>query len=112
SGGDKEFLAELISLFLHQEPQLLEEIRTAVGTANSSKLEDAAHALRGAVGNFTQKAAYDAAFRLEKLARSQRLSGAEEALADLESAMNRLHVSLKSWDTAPCPTPASLFAKE
>jgi CheY-like chemotaxis protein len=112
SGGDKEFLAELISLFLHQEPQLLEEIRTAVATANSSKLEDAAHALRGAVGNFTQKAAYDAAFRLEKMARSQRLSGAEEALADLESAMNRLHVSLKSWETAPCPKPASLFAKE
>jgi CheY-like chemotaxis protein len=111
SGGDKGFLAELISLFLHQEPQLLEEIRTAVGTANSSKLEDAAHALRGAVGNFTQKAAYDAAFRLEKLARSQRLSGAEEALADLESAMNRLQVSLKSWDTAPCPTPASPFVK-
>jgi two-component system sensor histidine kinase/response regulator len=111
TGGDREFLAELISLFLDQKTQLLEEIRAAVRTANSSKLEHAAHALRGAVGNFSQKGAYDAAFRLEKLARSQRLSGAEETLADLENGMNRLQISLKSWVTTEFAKPATSFAK-
>ena len=108
SGGDREFLAELISLFLDLKTQLLEDIRAAVRTANSSKLEHAAHALRGAVGNFSQKAPYDAALRLENLAHSRQLSGAEEALADLESGMNWLQISLKSWQMAAFAKPATL----
>jgi two-component system, sensor histidine kinase and response regulator len=100
TGGDTAFLAELISLFLDQKVQLLREIVLAVDAGNCNKLEHEAHALRGAIGNFSQQEAYKAALRLERLARDGKLSAVTQPLADLKHGLYCLERTLTKWKNA------------
>jgi two-component system sensor histidine kinase/response regulator len=100
TGGDRGFLADLISLFLDQQVQLLREIESAVDDGNDNKLEHAAHALRGAIGNFSNQEAYKAALRLERLARAGMLSAVNQPLADLKRGLHYLEQEMCKWKNA------------
>lgn len=100
TGGDRGFLADLISLFLDQQVQLLREIESAVDDGNDNKLEHAAHALRGAIGNFSNQEAYKAALRLERLARVGMLSAVNQPLADLKRGLHYLEQEMCRWKNA------------
>jgi two-component system sensor histidine kinase/response regulator len=67
--GDTQLLGEMAGLFLKNYPRLLEEIRRAVEQRDARALERAAHTLKGSVSNFTARRAFQAARRLERLAR-------------------------------------------
>jgi two-component system, sensor histidine kinase and response regulator len=90
-GGDEELLKEISEIFLEQCPEALSEVKDAVASINPEALQCAAHSLKGSIGNFGAKAAFDAALRLEMMGRQGDLSGSAEALSDLEQAL----VSLK-----------------
>src|ERR1700685_1049069 len=83
-GGDLELLREIAALFLDECPRALLEIHQALEREDSSKLENAAHSLKGSVANFGASAAVAAAFRLEQMGRAQQLGDAPEALLALE----------------------------
>ncbi|MCU1221378.1 MAG: rpfC [Candidatus Angelobacter sp.] len=100
TGGDRQFLAELISLFLDQKVQLLRDIVSAVEDGNCSKLEHGAHALRGAIGNFSHQEAYQAALRLERVARERKLAAVNQPLADLKRGLHSLEMALSKWEIA------------
>ena len=95
-GGDSELLEEVAKLFLDSAPDLLGQIREAVGSRDPQALQHAAHTLKGSVGNFGAEAAFEAALRLEKMGRAGDLTGIEEAYAALESEMQRLEPALAS----------------
>jgi HPt (histidine-containing phosphotransfer) domain-containing protein len=57
-------------------------------------LADAAHAIKGSVGNFSAPVALAAAQRLERLARSGDLHDADAASAALEAEIIRLRAAL------------------
>jgi CheY-like chemotaxis protein len=82
--GDGELLKELAGIFLTECPKMLDEIRAALGAADSKALERAAHTLKGSVGNFATLDPWETAQRLELLAKSGQLSGAQEILQVLE----------------------------
>jgi HPt (histidine-containing phosphotransfer) domain-containing protein len=84
--GDRELLRRMAGLFLTQLPDLLGEIRAAVGTTDGPSLERAAHKLRGAAANFGARRACDAALDLERMGRSGDLSRAGHTVAELELA--------------------------
>jgi len=86
-GGDVELLREIAALFIEDCPRALAELRQAVEQQDASKLENAAHALKGSVANFGAQDAVDAAFRLEQMGRSGTLSESAEALGALEHAL-------------------------
>ena len=66
--GDRKLLSDLALLFLDDLPQQMEAIHRAVDNRQDYDLERLAHRLKGSVGNFAAKPAFEAAFRLEKLA--------------------------------------------
>jgi HPt (histidine-containing phosphotransfer) domain-containing protein len=78
--GDGDLLKELAGIFLQECPRMLDDICEALHTGNAKTLERAAHALKGSVGNFAMPGPWETAQRLEWLAKSGQLSGAEDIL--------------------------------
>ncbi|MDO8586856.1 MAG: response regulator [Armatimonadota bacterium] len=95
---DAELLREMAELFLADYPGLLDQIRDAVAKGDAVALERSAHALKGSVGNFEANRAFEAAFTLQQMGRDKELSTAADALADLESELDRLKPVLDSLD--------------
>ena len=98
-GGDRGLLREVVELFLDDYPSVLEKIRAAVSTQDASALEHHAHSLKGSVSTFGAKGAFDAALVLERKGRSGDLSGIEEGLGQLESALGTLRPELETLQT-------------
>ena len=94
--GDAELLEEVTDLFFDEAPGLISKIRDAVARRDSQALETAAHKMKGSVGNFGAKGAFDAANMLEAMGRKGALSGAEEAGERLETEIGRLNLVLSS----------------
>ena len=88
--GDAELMKELAGLFLGECPQRMAEIRQAIDQRDASRLHQAAHTLKGSVGNFGARAAFEAAQRLETDGREQDWGQAEQDWAALEEAIGRL----------------------
>jgi two-component system, sensor histidine kinase and response regulator len=85
--GDNELLKELAGIFLTECPKMLDEIRAALSAADSKALETAAHTLKGSVGNFATPGPWETAQRLELLAKSGQLPGAQEIVRVLEQQL-------------------------
>lgn len=95
-GGDRSLLNEITGIFLEEYPVLLEQIRQAVRDQNGDRLQRSAHSLKGSVANFGAAEVVSAAYRVERLGRSGQLSEAREAVADLETELQRLEPALKA----------------
>ena len=103
--GDIELLKELAGIFLQECPRMLDEIRAALGTADLRALERAAHTLKGSVGNFAMPGPWETAQRLELLAKSGQLSGAQEIFHVLEQQIVRLNQILARHAAEPAHQP-------
>ncbi|MCS7316426.1 MAG: Hpt domain-containing protein [Bryobacterales bacterium] len=93
-GGDAEFLRELASMFGEQREQLLGEIRRALERSDLDGLARAAHTLKGCVGNLGAGVAFEAARRLEMLARERRLEHARSFAEEVEAEVARFEAAL------------------
>jgi HPt (histidine-containing phosphotransfer) domain-containing protein len=99
--GDRDLLSELALVFLDDLPEQLAALHRAVDNMQNRDLERLAHRLKGSVGNFAAKPAFEAAFRLEKIAcqgNSQQISQAADAL---EYEIQRLRDALQGWAHKP-----------
>lgn len=88
--GDKELLKDMIDLFIEGCPEMLNSIREAIANGNALELERSAHKLKGSVGNFAAKAAFEAALKLEQIGRSGDISNVNEVYASLMKQMENL----------------------
>lgn len=93
--GDTALAAAMAALFLRECPGQLDAVRRAVAAGEAEALEQAAHLLKGTVGNFMAAEATAAAARLEAFGRSRDLSQAAGALRALEAAIERLTPALQ-----------------
>jgi two-component system sensor histidine kinase/response regulator len=101
--GDTQLLSDLIALFVDDYPRWLAEIRAAIAERNHVSLYRTAHTVKGSVGNFAGKFAFEAARRLEALSERDDLAGTDEACAALEAELGRLKdalLSLRETNTA------------
>jgi signal transduction histidine kinase/DNA-binding response OmpR family regulator/HPt (histidine-containing phosphotransfer) domain-containing protein len=89
-GGDFDLLTEIAALFLEQAPESLAAIQNAVKAGDGRQIQRECHRLRGSIGNFAARSAYDAALRLEGLSQEGNLSETPAACATLEYEMGRL----------------------
>jgi len=96
--GDESLCNEIIEMFLHECPKLLEGVRQATAQHDATRLERAAHALKGTVGDIAAPQAFDAARTLEQMAREGSIDDAPAALANLEGALERLKDELAHLD--------------
>jgi HPt (histidine-containing phosphotransfer) domain-containing protein len=88
--GDRELLCEMAGVFLDEYPMLLVTMQDALSHGNAQTLTFAVHTLKGSVANFAATNAFEAALRLEKIARQGNLPQAKAALAELEAELIRL----------------------
>ena len=96
-GDDVGLLRELAGLFLDSYQQQLDELRTALVGCDGPAVQRLAHTLKGAVGVFGARFAFEAALRLEATARAGDLTAAEQARVGLEEALGRLRPALAAW---------------
>ncbi|NNE43893.1 MAG: Hpt domain-containing protein [Gemmatimonadetes bacterium] len=94
-GGDRELLADIVSLFFDSSEGLVRDLRTAVAQADSDALHETAHQLKGALANVGAEAATRAAADLEQIGRRGSMTGMEDALSALEQEMTRLAPALR-----------------
>jgi CheY-like chemotaxis protein len=93
-GGSRKVLEEVIGLFREDCPKLVGAIRGGIDTANAAAVYQAAHTLRGTVGNFDAHEAMVIAQRLEARAREGDLDACRTIFPSLETEINVLLASL------------------
>jgi PAS domain S-box-containing protein len=93
--GNKGLLRSLVKTFSKDCPSMMARIRSSLASRDTVALADAAHALKGSVGNFGPSAALETARRIEKEARQGKLDGAWETYATLEDNIARLLPALQ-----------------
>ncbi len=92
--GDRDLLVELAELFLEDSASLMEEILSSLKRKDHLALERSAHKLKGSVGNFCSKEAFETAFQVETAARDGDLDSAGTAVSQLEQSMGSLRSAL------------------
>ncbi len=93
--GDLAFITELAELFRTDYPRHLRSAREALSRQDTSAVERASHALKGALVNLSAGPASRIAQDLEANARSGDLSHAGPALQQLEEELNRVMIQLE-----------------
>ena len=88
--GDQELLQQLIGLFRGEAPKLLSELSDALAHGDADTVRRVAHTLKSNVGMFGAKTAYDAALRVEKLAKEGDLTDTEPAIRALQELVQQL----------------------
>jgi signal transduction histidine kinase/CheY-like chemotaxis protein len=94
--GNRKLLSSLIQTFQHDCPKMMTKIRGALSARDPRMLAEAAHALKGSVGNFGPSSAFETAREIEKTGREGKLDGAWELYATLEDDLARFLPALQS----------------
>lgn len=87
----------MIEIFINDIPAQFSEIQKAVDNRNDKDLEKSAHKLKGAIANFADKDAFEAALKIEMMGRENRLYGVEEAYGTLVKEVEYLVNTLKEF---------------
>lgn len=95
--GDLDLLRELVDLFVLDCPRALMEIRAAITEQNSHALNRAAHAFKGAIGNFGPSQAFEAVQELEARGEAHDFMNVGEVYAALEAATQQMQATLISF---------------
>ena len=94
--GDEKLGGEIIEMFLHECPKLLQGVHHAAMQRDASRLERAAHTLKGSVGDIAAPQALDAARIVERMAREGKFDNVDAALVGLDVALDRLVQELRN----------------
>lgn len=95
--NDRELYFELIDMFFDDYEDAIAALSTSIAQRNWKAVEGGAHALKSALGNLGAMTSYDAAFRLERAARSPE-SGNDltKAKGELEQEIGRFRKEVTS----------------
>ncbi len=99
--GDMELLRTLVEIYIESTPAQLEELRKAIKRRDASTIRQLAHTLKGAVGNFGQGPAWQAAVRLETMGREGKFDGIDQAGIELEAALEQVRLALLALVATP-----------
>jgi HPt (histidine-containing phosphotransfer) domain-containing protein len=94
--GDEVLLGDLAKLFLEEIPKMLAAVWGAVSGKDADRLQRAAHSLKGSVATLAAQKAFDAALKLERLARARDLEDSEKVYAMLAYEIERLKPVLET----------------
>ncbi len=90
AADDKEFLKEIIEVFLDETPIHMAEIKQAVDGKDGEALRKSAHKLAGSLSGFAAKAAMETASQVEAMGKAGKVDEAESAFEVLNKDMEKL----------------------
>jgi two-component system, sensor histidine kinase and response regulator len=88
--GYEPLLDELVDLFLHDGPRVMNSIRKALNDRNAQALYDAAHTLKGSAANFGGERTTLACERLEVRAKEADFATAAQVCTTIEHELDRM----------------------
>jgi CheY-like chemotaxis protein len=94
--GDTDLLRQLVEVFLAECPRWLDELASAIVERDAARLQQVAHKLKGAVGNFGAAEVATTAAELEFLGRAGKLDGADALYRRLTKLIERLRPALNT----------------
>jgi signal transduction histidine kinase/CheY-like chemotaxis protein/HPt (histidine-containing phosphotransfer) domain-containing protein len=92
--NDKGMLRRMVEIFDRDARERLPRLREAVKTGDAVTVKQEAHALKGGIGTFYAKEAYDTAYDLERMGGDGKLTNAQATLQTLESQLQTLRKRL------------------
>ncbi|MDP6778849.1 MAG: ATP-binding protein [Candidatus Latescibacteria bacterium] len=95
--NDLDLLSDIVSIFLQDYPNIVEEIGAAVESGDPDALEKAAHKLKGSASNFSARQTQRAALELEGMGRDRHLDGAAEKFEQLKAQIAELDTALREF---------------
>jgi HPt (histidine-containing phosphotransfer) domain-containing protein len=102
--GNRKLLGDIVKTFREDCPEMMARIREALKKHDPRAVADAAHALKGSVGNFGATAAFETAREIEKGARQGTLDGTWDKYATLEDDIAQLLPALQELGSPKKPT--------
>jgi len=93
--GDWELLSEIGEIFFESHQEMLNDLEKAIQSGNAQEIEREAHGLKGVLGNFSAKKAYQTAYRLEKLGREGKIKEAAQLYEQLKQEVGEVVKRLK-----------------
>jgi two-component system sensor histidine kinase/response regulator len=99
--GSKELMEQLIAMFLEEYPPLLIEIAASVDRGDAKLVNQLSHRIKGSAAILSASGVVQTAQRLEDMGEANDLSGAIDALADLDRELNRLQEALNAASLQP-----------
>jgi two-component system sensor histidine kinase/response regulator len=93
--GNEDLFRKIAGMFIENCSDYIAKIKKGITENDAGILEREAHGLKGAVGSFSAKEAYEAAYRFEKLGKEGKIATAEEEIGNLEKAVNELASEMK-----------------
>ncbi|MBW2567178.1 MAG: Hpt domain-containing protein [Deltaproteobacteria bacterium] len=93
--GDRVLFEEIANLFLVDAADKIAELREGVVRGDASVIAQAAHTLKGSIGYFGAKRAFDAVYRLELIGKNGTWTEAETAQLELEREFKTLETVMK-----------------
>jgi HPt (histidine-containing phosphotransfer) domain-containing protein len=94
TGGDREFLAELLEVYFEDAPNLLDRMHAALAAGDADEFRRAAHSLKSTSANFGAMVLSGMSKGLEDLGKTGKLDGASERLALAEAEYARVRAEL------------------
>jgi HPt (histidine-containing phosphotransfer) domain-containing protein len=89
--GDDEALFQEMALLLRSDaPTLLTELQAAHKAGDASRMQRAAHTLKGLAANFGAGRAVAAAAEMEQLAKARQTAGMPAAIVEIEESLEEL----------------------
>jgi PAS domain S-box-containing protein len=95
--NDEGLMRQLIEIYPEDSEDMLLEAETALRAKNRAALHQAAHSLKGLLGNYSAPVALEAARNLSLLAREDRLQDAAPVMGDTIREVRRLGDALKAF---------------
>lgn len=97
TGGDEALLVDVIQAFQEEAPKLMAQMRQAIETGDQVLLHRASHTLKTSLLSLGAADSSQTAFSIEKLARDQRLEGADRLFQTLEAALPAIYEALDQY---------------
>jgi len=85
TGGDDEFLAELVETFLDDAPNLISDMKTGLDAEDAREVRRLSHGLKGNATDFGATRLSSLCFTLEHQAADGILDEAESLIAEIEA---------------------------
>ena len=96
TGGDKEFMAEIIDTFLEDAPDLVANMRKGVDQGNAADLRIAAHSLKSNSADFGAETLRELCKQAELLGKMGELDGADNLVSRAASEYAAVETALKT----------------
>ena len=97
TGGDPEFMAELVNTFLEDAPVLLDDLANALADGNAGEVRRIAHGLKSNGTDFGATHFAQLCKTMEHNAANGDLNGGNALLADIEQAFSQVQDALEAY---------------